>query len=153
MHFIFDRDGTIIKDMHYLSNPNDVELLPKAKTTLHKLKDLGYDLHIHTNQSGVQRGYFTEKDIGSCMQKMFELFRVSKNFLPQFVFQQILTYQTRRHIENHQLSLPKKYIVPSILKDEIIYIGDRLVDLETAINFLDVRVFGVNTGIGRIYTT
>ena len=51
MHFIFDRDGTIIKDMHYLSNPNDVELLPKAKTTLHKLKDLGHDLHIHTNHN------------------------------------------------------------------------------------------------------
>ena len=103
LFFIFERDGTIIKDMHYLSNPNDVELLPKAKTTLHKLKDLGHDLHIHTNQSGVQRGYFTEKDIESCMQKMFELLGVSKNFFTSICISTDI-----------DLSNPETYRKPSI---------------------------------------
>jgi D-glycero-D-manno-heptose 1,7-bisphosphate phosphatase len=146
LHFIFDRDGTIIKDMHYLSNPNDVELLPMAKTTLHKLKDLGHDLHIHTNQSGVQRGYFTEKDIESCMQKMFELLGVSKNFFTSICISTDIDLSNPDTYRKPSIKFAKEiYSSFDIQKDEIIYIGDRLVDLETAINF-GCNGFGVNTG-------
>ena len=39
-----DRDGTIIKDKNYLSNPNEVEWLPHALEALLMLKNKGYEL-------------------------------------------------------------------------------------------------------------
>jgi len=56
-----DRDGTIIKDVHYLSKLEDVKLMPLAKEGLELMKECGYKLIVVTNQSGVGRGYFTEE--------------------------------------------------------------------------------------------
>lgn len=53
-----DRDGTIIKDKHFLSDPDEVELIPGAVEGLKALQDQGFKLVIVSNQSGVARGYF-----------------------------------------------------------------------------------------------
>lgn len=58
-----DRDGTIIKDAHYLKSKEQIQWLPGAMEALDTLKKLGYVLLILTNQSGVARGYFTEDDV------------------------------------------------------------------------------------------
>jgi D-glycero-D-manno-heptose 1,7-bisphosphate phosphatase len=55
-----DRDGTLMKDVGYCSNPADVELLDGVAELLPKLKNAGFKLVIITNQSGIGRGYFTE---------------------------------------------------------------------------------------------
>jgi histidinol-phosphate phosphatase family protein len=55
-----DRDGTIVVDRHYLSDPAGLELLPGAAEGLRRLSATGYRLAIATNQSGVGRGYFPE---------------------------------------------------------------------------------------------
>jgi len=55
---MLDRDGTIIRERHYLSDPDDVELLPGAVGGLLALQRLGFGLVVLTNQSGVGRGYF-----------------------------------------------------------------------------------------------
>jgi D-glycero-D-manno-heptose 1,7-bisphosphate phosphatase len=53
-----DRDGTIVVDKHYLSDPGGLELLPNALEGLRELRELGAKLVVVTNQSGVGRGYF-----------------------------------------------------------------------------------------------
>jgi D-glycero-D-manno-heptose 1,7-bisphosphate phosphatase len=55
---ILDRDGTIIVEKVYLSDPEQVELLPRAAEGLRQLQQLGFGLVVVTNQSGVGRGYF-----------------------------------------------------------------------------------------------
>lgn len=55
-----DRDGTIIVEKHYLSDPADVELIPGAAEALRRLQDSGWALVVITNQSGIARGYFGE---------------------------------------------------------------------------------------------
>ena len=55
---VLDRDGTIIAERHYLSDPALVELLPGAAEGLRRMADLGLGLIVVTNQSGVARGYF-----------------------------------------------------------------------------------------------
>ena len=55
---MLDRDGTLIHERHYLSDPNDVELLPGAVEGLLSLRKMGLGLVVLTNQSGVGRGYF-----------------------------------------------------------------------------------------------
>ena len=52
-----DRDGTLIKDVHYLKNPNDIEIIEGVGEALRLIKNAGYLLFMHTNQSGIARGY------------------------------------------------------------------------------------------------
>ena len=56
-----DRDGTLIRDVPYLSRLSDVEFLPGVIDTIRKLNDLGIPVCVITNQSGVARGYFSEE--------------------------------------------------------------------------------------------
>jgi D-glycero-D-manno-heptose 1,7-bisphosphate phosphatase len=55
----FDRDGTIMHDVNYCSDPKDVHVFPFVAESLRKLKDHGFKLIMVTNQSGIGRGYFT----------------------------------------------------------------------------------------------
>lgn len=68
-----DRDGTIIFDAHYLSDPAQVKLLPNAAQALALLREAGFMLFLFTNQSGIGRGYFTIDDAHRCNQRMIEL--------------------------------------------------------------------------------
>ena len=57
-----DRDGTINFDKEYLFRKEDFEWLPGAIEALKYFQECGYKLIIITNQSGIARGYYTEKD-------------------------------------------------------------------------------------------
>src|SRR5437667_12351066 len=54
-----DRDGTIIEDRDYCSDPKDVKIFPGATEALRRLKSNGFKLIIITNQSGIGRGLMT----------------------------------------------------------------------------------------------
>ena len=60
--WFLDRDGTIIEDKHYLSNPDDVELLNGTIEALRAAQSDGFLLIVVTNQSGIARGFFSESD-------------------------------------------------------------------------------------------
>lgn len=63
MKYIFlDRDGTITVDHGYVFKLDDLEFIPGVIEALRRLNKLGYKLIIVTNQSGIGRGYFSEKD-------------------------------------------------------------------------------------------
>jgi histidinol-phosphate phosphatase family protein len=55
-----DRDGTIIADRHYLSDPQSVELVPGAAAAIAALNRARIPVIVITNQSGIGRGYFDE---------------------------------------------------------------------------------------------
>jgi D-glycero-D-manno-heptose 1,7-bisphosphate phosphatase len=65
-----DRDGTLMKDVGYCSNPGDVEILAGVSELLPKLKEAGFRLVIVTNQSGIGRGYFAEEDFWSVQREL-----------------------------------------------------------------------------------
>ena len=54
-----DRDGTVIEQVHYLSDPDKVRLLPGAAPALRRLREAGYALVAITNQSAIGRGWLT----------------------------------------------------------------------------------------------
>jgi len=58
-----DRDGTVIKEKDYLCKIKDIELFPQTARALKLLKGAGFKLILVTNQSGIGRGYFSEKKL------------------------------------------------------------------------------------------
>ena len=51
-----DRDGTIIKSVHYLNRPEQVELIEGAARVLTKLEEAGFLRIIVTNQAAIGKG-------------------------------------------------------------------------------------------------
>lgn len=68
-----DRDGTIIEEVGYLSDPAKVELLPGAAEALQRLQQAGFLLFLVTNQSGIGRGYYTEEEMHRVNARLLEL--------------------------------------------------------------------------------
>ena len=55
----FDRDGTLMEEVHYCKDPKNVLLIPGAARGLELLKERGFKNIIITNQSGIGRGWVT----------------------------------------------------------------------------------------------
>ena len=57
-----DRDGTIIRDVNYIADPGLAELMPDAAAAIRRLNDAAWPVIVITNQSGIARGLFTERE-------------------------------------------------------------------------------------------
>ena len=55
----FDRDGTLMHDVAYCSDPAKVAVFEGVHDALKKLRAAGFKAIVITNQSGIGRGYFT----------------------------------------------------------------------------------------------
>jgi D-glycero-D-manno-heptose 1,7-bisphosphate phosphatase len=68
---ILDRDGVINQDsLHYIKSPDEFILLPGSCEAIARLTEAGYCVAIATNQSGIARGYYDEKQLAAIHQKM-----------------------------------------------------------------------------------
>jgi D-glycero-D-manno-heptose 1,7-bisphosphate phosphatase len=70
---VLDRDGTIIVERHYLSDPRQIEFLPGAVEGLRQMRALGLGLVVVTNQSAVGRGFFDETRLDAIHRRLCEL--------------------------------------------------------------------------------
>jgi len=70
---ILDRDGTIIEEREYLSQPEQVTLIPGAGAALRELQQMGFGLVVITNQSGVGRGIFDRAQLERIHQRLEQL--------------------------------------------------------------------------------
>ena len=68
-----DRDGTVIEDSGYLSDPEGVVLLPNAVEGLKLFQAAGLKLVIVTNQSGIGRGYYDVADYEAVTARMVDM--------------------------------------------------------------------------------
>ena len=59
----FDRDGTINVEVHYLSSPEQLVLLPSVSETIRMLNQRKIPVIFITNQAGIARGIFPEARI------------------------------------------------------------------------------------------
>ena len=65
-----DRDDTIIVNKDYLNTPDGIEFLPNAIAGLQAFRDLGYQLIVLTNQSGIARGYFSPQTLQAIHERL-----------------------------------------------------------------------------------
>src|ERR1051325_9903042 len=68
-----DRDGTLIEEKVYLSDPEQVVIFPGVGPSLRRLMDAGFLLFIVTNQAGIGRGYSAESKIHGVSARLCEL--------------------------------------------------------------------------------
>ena len=129
-----DRDGTIIIDKHYLHDPNEIELIPNVIQALTLFQKDNYLLYIITNQSGIGRGYFTEKDMHAVHERLDEIFKENGIKIEEYLF------CPHAPDENCECRKPKPTLIDQVLKNHdydasnSYMLGDKTVDREAGIN-------------------
>ena len=147
----FDRDGVIIEDANYISNPADVKLLPGVKELLALSSKLGWINIVITNQSGIFRGYFGWTEYEKVTKKMFELIGNPINIKAVYANgcgpTKFLSKESwRKPNPNMIFHATSRFNID--LKKSIL-IGDRLTDLMSADNSGIVTSVHVLTGHGN----
>ncbi|MFC4010417.1 D-glycero-alpha-D-manno-heptose-1,7-bisphosphate 7-phosphatase [Nonomuraea purpurea] len=70
---LFDRDGTLIRDVPYNGDPNLVQPMPGAVEALARLRRADVPVAVVTNQSGIAKGLLTPDDMDQVNAKVEEL--------------------------------------------------------------------------------
>jgi D-glycero-D-manno-heptose 1,7-bisphosphate phosphatase len=140
-----DRDGTLIVDKHHLADPRDVELIPGARDGLVRARELGYQLFILSNQSGIGRGYFTMADAQRCHDRMIELLDLGPDLFTGICMAPEAPDQPSRYRKPSPAfileAIPRHGLDPG----QCIMIGDRESDIRTGLN-AGIRTAAVCTG-------
>jgi D-glycero-D-manno-heptose 1,7-bisphosphate phosphatase len=129
-----DRDNTLIVDKVYLADPAGVEILPGVRDGLQRALDLGYQLFLFTNQSGIGRGYHSLEDTHRVNVRMEELIG-----LPRPLFVEIgIAPESPDQPSLYRKPSPR-FIQEMIAKHALdpagcIMVGDRESDIEAGVN-------------------
>ena len=70
-----DRDGVINQDpggIEYVKSWSEFHFIPGVKPALKKLNDCGYGLFIVSNQAGVAKGLFSQKELDEITSNMLK---------------------------------------------------------------------------------
>jgi histidinol-phosphate phosphatase family protein len=70
---LFDRDGTLIRDVPYNGDPALVEPLPGVSEALRRVRGAGVRTGLVTNQSGIARGLITRDDVDAVNRRVADL--------------------------------------------------------------------------------
>ncbi len=128
-----DRDGTIIQDAGFLSDPAGVVLLEGAKAALHRAIRT-HRLYLFTNQSGIGRGFYTLEQARAVNARMEELLE-----LPPPGFSGVCMAPEAPEAPMVYRKPSPRFILESIRSDGLDparcwMIGDRLSDLQAGVN-------------------
>src|SRR3712207_3425501 len=81
-----DKDGTLIENVPYNVDPNQIKLSPGAIEGLLSLQEAGYKLIVITNQSGVAHGYFQESALLAVEARLHQLLAAEGIHLAGFYY-------------------------------------------------------------------
>jgi D,D-heptose 1,7-bisphosphate phosphatase len=81
-----DKDGTVIEDLPYNVMVEKIRFMPGVAEGLRMLHRAGFRLIIATNQSGVARGLYSERDLKKVERRLREMMRALDVPLTAFYF-------------------------------------------------------------------
>lgn len=149
---VLDRDGTLIFERNYLSDPCQVKLIPAVTSSLRKLSDLGLGLIVITNQSAVGRGFFNETRLDLIHRRLMELLAEDGVYLDG------LYVCLHRPEDNCLCRKPMSGLLELAAKElgfdpqTCFVIGDKACDIELG-RRVGATTFLVRTGYGAQVTT
>jgi len=82
----FDRDGTLIEEVPYLSDVKKIKIIPESMELCRKLQTEGYKLFIVTNQSGIARKFFPESFVQNTHKLLEKLFAEHKVYIEKYYY-------------------------------------------------------------------
>jgi len=142
---LLDRDGTIIKHVHHLIDPGELELLPQVISGLIILKNEGYKFGIITNQSVINRGKISIEKVEEINRKLINLLKNSEIRI-EFVYICPHTPAEGCNCRKPNISNGIKAISEfNILVDESYMIGDMLTDIDFGIK-LGMKTIQIDSG-------
>ena len=124
-----DRDGTINIDYGYVYKIEKFVLIDGILDVAKAAKQKGYDLIVITNQSGIERGYYTEVDFQKLTQHMRELFEKNNTPLLDVFYCPLLNGEDRKPNPGMFLKAKEKY---QIDMENSFSVGDKISDIEAA---------------------
>ena len=146
----FDRDGVIVEDSHYISDPDNVRIIPGIKKILKRSNQAGWLNIVVTNQSGISRGFFEWGDYEKVTIQMIKL--LGENHPIHAIYANsslpddpISKNNWRKPSPNMIIEASKEF---NINLNNSLLIGDRLTDLLSARNAGIKKIFHVLTGHG-----
>lgn len=135
----FDRDNTLIYDKGYTHKIKDLKFKKNALRAIKFLIKKNYYIFLVTNQAGIAKGYFKEKDFYNFQQAMaekmkkFGIYFHDIEFCPYHPQAKILKYKKKTALRkpgNLMIrSIEKKWLIN---KSKSFMIGDSISDQETA---------------------
>src|SRR5438094_6039166 len=138
-----DRDGTIMQDADYCSDPREVKIFPRVAEALRRLKSKGFKLIIITNQSGIGRGLITVEQYraveAEVLRQLGDGLIDATYFCPDVPGQPSTCRKPAAGMvidatREHQIELSRSFLI-----------GDKEIDVECAHN-AGVRAIRVRTG-------
>ena len=76
-------DGTLLHDAHYLKDPEKVEIIEGISESIKLVRETRISSFMHTNQSGIARGYFDSSDVNACNKRMHRIFDWPDDFFSE----------------------------------------------------------------------
>ena len=146
---VFDRDGTLIKHIPYLHDPSKVILLPGVKESFNLIFKNKIKVFIHTNQSGINRNFFTLEEAKICNEALFRLLNIKESEIEGICIAPEMPNEKSIYRKPSNAFGIKILQQLSITPNELYYVGDSICDLETALN-LNCHGIGVNTGMKNL---
>ena len=129
-----DRDGVINYDYGYVSQIDKFEFIDGVFEACKYFQKLNYEIIIITNQSGIGRGYYSEKEFYTLRQWILNRFKEQEiNILKVY-------FCPHTPEENCRCRKPNIGMIENACKDFDIdlenswLIGDKITDIQTAIN-------------------
>ena len=143
-----DRDGTVIQERPYLSDPGQVVLLPNAVEGLRCLQREGFRLVLVSNQSGIGRGLFGLDVVQRVNERLFDLLTRQGVRLDGAYICPHAPWQGCPCRKPNTGLLEQAAREFAVAPDEAFVVGDRGCDVEMG-RRAGVRTLLVRTGWGR----
>lgn len=136
-----DRDGVINYDSGYVHNINEFRFIEGIFSLLKEAISKNYIIIIITNQAGIGRGYYTEKDfsiLNSYMIKVFEDkgIKITKVFFSPYHPE----FGIGKYKKNHSSRKPNPGMIIQAKKEfnidlsQSILIGDKISDIKAGVS-------------------
>ena len=150
-----DRDGTINTEKNYLHKIEEFHLIPGVMDALKLLSQNKILIYIITNQSGIARGFYTEKDFHQLTSHMI-----------QFLSQENIAIQDVLYCPHHpdatleaykqncECRKPANGLLKKIMKEkklqsaDVALVGDKNSDIDAG-KSLGLKTYLVETGHGK----
>ncbi len=145
----FDRDGTLMEEVHYCGDPAQVRVYAGVPEALRKLKDGGFLTFIVTNQSGIGRGLFTEAQYQAVHREMLR--QIGDKLIDATYYCPDLP-----GVPSHRRKPQPGMVLEAAMDFELdlsqsVFIGDKCADIECG-RRAGTRTIQVLTGYGREQT-